>query len=492
MAGGVVQDIALSAAGLLWLPAVLVLASAVVAVALDAFGRTAGAVSLVALATLVAAALCVVASFTVQLQEAVPGVYGGGGLSGAAAAVYTVAALACAAGLRTVPARSRGGAAALIALSAAACHVLAGSVDALVMVLALEIVAVAAYGLVAASGTDASGEAVMRYFVQGSVAAGLLVFGLAALFGVGAGDTSYQSLTQSIASAPVAASGVLGMLLVTALAFKSGAFPFHSWVPDVYQTAEPSVAVFLAGAPKIAAVTAAWVLFVRTLWGSDGGADIRTALAIVAAGSIVLGNFAALKQSRLGRLLGYSAIAQVGYALIGVAAGAAGTGLLIASYALAAAVAFGVAGVVKEDLGADPAIDDLAGLASRRPIASAALAIAMLSLTGMPLTVGFVGKLWVFYGAVGAGLSWLAVVGAVGSVVSFGYYGRVIQSVYFAEPRAAEAPAGAAGPTDDDEEAAPAVRPRVWPFVAAAAVIAAGGILPLVYGFDRIVRMFLV
>lgn len=492
MAGGVFQDIALGAAGLLWLPAVLVLVSAGAAVVLDAFGRTGAAMSAVTFASVAAAALCIASSVSVELREAVPGVYGGAGLSGAAAAIYTTAALACATGLRTVPAQSRGGAAALVALSAAACQVLAGAVDAVVMVLALETVAVAAYGLVAASGTDASAEAGMRYFVQGSVAAGLLMFGLAALFAAGAGETSYQALTQSIAAAPVAASGVIGMLFVTALAFKSGAFPFHSWAPDVYQTAEPGVAVFLAGAPKVAAITAAWVLVVRTVWASAGGADIRTAVAIVAAGSVVLGNFAALKQTKLGRLLGYSAIAQVGYALIGVAAGAAGTGLLIAGYALAVAVAFGIVGVLKEELGGEPGIDDLAGLASRRPLAAAALAVAMLSLTGMPLTLGFVGKLWVFYGAVGAGLTWLAVVGAVGSVVSFGYYGRVIQAVYFAEPRVPGAELPPAGSDDDQGCSAAAARPRVWPFVAAAAVIVAGGVLPLVYGFEGIVRMFMV
>lgn len=495
VAGGLFLDVVSSLAGILWLPAALVLAAAGAALVLDAFGRPSAAVAIVGLAASVAAALCVAAALETPLQQAVPGVYGGGGLAGAGAAMYALAALAAATGMRTLPSSVRGGAAALVALSGAACQALAGAVDAVVMVLALETLAITGYGLVSASGTRASGEVGMRYFIQGSVAAGLLVFGLAGVVAVGGGETSYEALTATIASSPAAAAGVLGMLFVAALAFKTGAVPFHSWVPDAYETAEPGVAVFLAGAPKIAAVTAAWVLFVRTVWASEPFADVRTAIAIAAAASVVVGNLAALKQTRLGRLLGYSAIAQAGYALIGVAAGAVGTGLLVASYALAAAVAFGVAAVLKEETGSDPSIEDLAGLASRRPALAAALAAAMLSLTGMPLTVGFVGKLWVFYGAIGAGLTWLAVIGALGSVVSFGYYGRVIQAAYFAEPQtepAADAADGAPEAADDEPLQPDVPRPRAWPFVAAAAAIVIAGVAPLVFGFEQIVRFFMV
>lgn len=494
MPGGLLRDAVSGIASVLWLPGAVALAAAGAALVLDAFRRPAAAVCVVGSASSVAAAACAVSALRSPIQQAVPGVYGGGGLAGAAFVMYALAALAAATGMRTLPASVRGGAAALIALSAAACQALAGAVDAVILIIALETLAIASYGLVSASGTRTSGEVGMRYFIQGSVAAGLLVFGLAGVMAIGGGDTSYETLAASIASSPASAGGVLGMLFLTALAFKSGAVPFHSWMPDAYEAAEPGVAVFLAGAPKIAAVSAAWVLFARTVWASDSVADVRTVIAIAAAASIVVGNLVALKQTRLGRLLGYSAIAQAGYALIGVAAGAVGTGLLIASYALAAAISFGIAAVLKEETGGDPCIEDIAGLAARRPVVAAALAVAMLSLTGMPMTVGFVGKLWVFYGAIGAGLTWLAMIGAIGSVVSFGYYGRVIQAAYFAQPhRLEQGEADEADETGEEEELqSSGVRPRAWPFVAAAAGLVVAGTAPLAFGFEQIVRFFMV
>ncbi|MDI6844057.1 MAG: NADH-quinone oxidoreductase subunit N [Anaerosomatales bacterium] len=478
--GGWVTD----AVGLFWLPGALVLGAAAVAVLVDAFGRTGAAVRLVALASVLAAGLCAVAAWSTQLGPAVPGVYGGGGLAGAAAVIYLAAAASLLSGLDGIGESRRGGVAALVGLGAVACQVLAGAVDLLVMAIALETLAVVSYGLVAAGRGRAPNEVGMRYLVQGSVAAGFLVFGLAAVVGLGAGQTGYEQLVQTVSASPAAAASVTGILVLVALAFKAGAFPLHSWVPDAYEVVDPGAGVFLAGAPKVAAVLAVWVLFARSVWAQESFQNLRVALAVMAAASIVFGNFAALKQRDVGRMLGYSAIAQVGYALVGVVAGAVGTTLLVAGYAIAVAVAFGCVGALQAGSAKGRSLDGIRGIAASRPVLAAVMSVAMLSLTGIPLTMGFLGKLWVFYAAVNAGWTWLALVGAIGSVVSFGYYGKVIQAMYFSEPEQLAGEAAAPQQADETELR----RGRVWPFALLAVLLVVAGTVPLATGFEWLLR----
>ncbi|MCL4079035.1 hypothetical protein MX659_05475 [Coriobacteriia bacterium Es71-Z0120] len=482
-----------SISGMLWLPGAAVLAAGAAALLVDAFGRPGLGTALVGAAAVLASVLCAASASDGTIAEVVPGILGGGGLAGAAAVIYLLSAASLVTGLRNVPGSRRGGVAALIGVAAVASQALAGAADALVMAIALETIAIASFGIVAAGRGKASREVAIRYFVQASVAVGLLVFGLAGIVGLGGGATGYNELVQAMSSAPAAAASVLGVLLLAALAFKAGAFPFHSWVPDVYGVLEPEAAVFVAGAPKIAAVLALWLLFARSVWAGEAFRNVSVAIGVAAAASIIVGNFGALKQRDLGRMLGYSAIAQVGYALIGVSSRAVGTPLLVVSYAAAVAVAFGCLAALRSEAGDQATLESVAGVALKRPVLAGTTAVAMLSLTGVPLTVGFLGKLFVFYGAVSGGWTWLALIGAIGSVVSFGYYGRVIQAMYFAEPIAAPDETSQSGAAPfDSASPSPTGRARVWPFAILAAMLVAAGTVPLVTGFEWLLRLFTV
>lgn len=277
------------------------------------------------------------------------------------------------------------------------------------------------------------------------------------------------------------------MLFVSALAFKVGAFPFHSWVPDAYETAPSGGAAFLASGVKAAAI-GAFAVFVFRLMSADAFLPALGALRVLAVASIVFGNVTALKQSSVARMLGYSAIAQVGYALVGVSVAPAvsprDTFLFAATYAIGSVTAF----VVIEYLHGvrpewDGSVSGLAGLARRHPAASLSLTIAMLSMTGIPLTIGFWGKFFVFYAATSAGFIWLTIVGLIGSVVSFGYYGAVIRSLYI------DAPTGDAASVEDSEDSMIQSSP-LWPSVVGAAAILAGGVAPIAGGLALVYALF--
>lgn len=408
----------------------------------------------------------------------------GGGFAGLAAVVYVVGALACATGLHTVPEARRAGVAALVAFAAAASQVLMGAADMVVLLVSLEIVAVASYALVASAGSHRSQESSTRYFVQGGVATGLLVFALAVLSGAHGGLTSFMAIAESMAGATprFAVLGVL--LLVSGLAFKSGAFPFHSWVPDAYETTPPGAAAFLAAGPKAAAL-GALVVATAVLGRAEQLASLSSAYVVIALGSLLVGTFGALRQRSFGRMLGYSAVAQVGYAVVGLVGDPGVVPLFAATYALGVTAAFVSAeAIARLDGGWDGSIAGLAGLSRRAPVLATTLTVSMLSLTGIPLTAGFVGKLFVFLRAIDTGWTWLALVGAVASVVSFGYYGSVIKAVFFSEVTR-ELPASA-----EADYAEPAARrARLVPLVAAG-LVAVLGVLPLVTGFGGVLRVF--
>jgi len=411
-------------------------------------------------------------------------VYVGAGFAGLAAVVYTVGALSCATGLATVDEGRRPGVAALIAFSAAASQALMGATDLVVLLIALGIVGAAGYALVASAASNRSQEAATRYFVQGGVATGLLVFALAVLGGAHGGTTSFVAIAESMAG-ETPRFAVLGvLLLVSGLAFKAGAFPFHSWVPDAYETTPPGAAAFLTAGPKAAALGS--LVIVMAVFGrAEQLGSLSSAYVVIALGSLLVGTFGALRQRSFGRMLGYSAVAQVGYAVIGLVGDPGVVPLFAATYALGVAAAFVSAeAITRRDDGWDGSIAGLAGLSARSPLLATTLTISMLSLTGLPLTAGFVGKLFVFLRTIDAGRTWLALAGAAASVVSFGYYGSVIKAVFFGEERGEghAKPAAAA-------EGAPS-QAFVLPAIAAAALVAALGIVPLMTGFAGVLRVF--
>jgi NADH-quinone oxidoreductase subunit N len=347
--------------------------------------------------------------------------------------------------------------------------------DLAVLVVAIEIVAIAGYALVAAAHTDASREAAVKYVIQGAVATALGILGIGLAFAFGGGELAYGPVSDALKAEGGREVLLAAVLVLSLLVFKVGGFPFHSWAPDAFETAKPAEAAFLASVPKLAAFTALVVLFNASVFA--GAMPVTATLfGILAAASIAFGNLAALGQQSVGRMLGYSAIAHAGYGLVGLAAGGAAslTAIFFAgTYALGAVLAFlGLQAVRDARPSWDGSRSGLSGLAGTAPWASAVVAVGMLSLTGMPLFVGFWGKLAVFIAAVQAGHTWLAVVGVIGSVISFGYYGAVIRSLYFESP------------AEGGDEAVPARRSRSAIAVAIllAAVVVLLGVLPLLTG----------
>jgi NADH-quinone oxidoreductase subunit N len=410
------------------------------------------------------------------------------------AAVFGLTGAALLAGSRSLSGSSTGAqVSALAAFTATASVVLLASFDIALALIALETLALCAYGLVALGDSDRADEAAMKYFVQGALVAGMLVFGVALAYGVFGGATDYFSVAAGLRDVPaelvdMGAGGVMPPLLPAALLtlafmggaffFKLGAFPLHSWVPDAYETARPASAATLSSGPKIAVLAAIVVVLVGLF---QGQAVVWTKLvAAIAVASMVFGNFGALRQVSYQRLLGYSGVAQVGYALVGFAGIALGPEAILlfaVTYALGVTGAFVAVDAVRDTHpGYDGTVQGLAGLGRSRPWLGAALSVCMLSLTGIPLTAGFWGKFAVFSSAVYAGWEWLAVVGAVASVVSFGYYGRVMMVLYFERPTALHEGAS--------EE--PPGRPGAASFVllVTAFAIVAAGVAPFLTGLD--------
>ncbi len=431
----------------------LAFAGALVAMALDAFAsRRAAATG--ALTGLALAATAGVAS-GVWPAITIGGVsIAASSLASTGAAVALLAALAVAGGWRRFAHGVRGGeASALLAVSTAGAIATLWARDLVTLLVLLEVVGVAGYALVAVAGTAAARESAMKYFVQGGIATGLAVFGLGVLYAASGGTVSYAGILAALQQPAFAALGrpllAGGTMVLAALAFKVGAFPAHSWAPDAYETADASDAAFLASAPKVAAMVVL-AIFVLTAFGRDVSTAPRVLVAILATGSIVVGNFGALRQASYRRMLAYSGIAQAGYALVSLTGADRGQAMLVFAplYGLAALGAFLCAQAVREtELAWDGSIAGLAGIAARRPGLAASMSACLLSMMGLPLTAGFFAKFLVFGAAVGAGYTWLAVVGVVGSVVSFGYYGRVIRVMYLDDGESAgEAPRAAAGP----------------------------------------------
>lgn len=343
-----------------------------------------------------------------------------------------------------------GEASALVALSAAGAMATLWARDLVTLLVLLEVVGLTGYALVSLAGTPASRESAMKYFVQGAVATGLAVFGVGVLYAASGGTATYAGIVaavrqpSTIAMARPLLAG--GALLLVALGFKVGAFPMHSWAPDAYETAETADSAFLASVPKAAALVA-FAVFALTGLGSSP--SVVLLLAILATGSIVVGNVGALRQTSFRRMLAYSGIAQVGYALVSLTGVDHGLSILVFApvYGLAALGAFLAAQSVREtEPSWDGSIAGLSGLSARRPGLAASLTVCLLSLLGLPLTAGFFAKLLVFKTAVDAGYVWLAIVGVMGSVVSFGYYGRVVRVMYLEGSEDAPATRWSAGP----------------------------------------------
>jgi len=282
-----------------------------------------------------------------------------------------------------------------------------------------------------------STEAGLKYFVLGALASGMLLYGSSLIYGF-LGTTSFDSIADSLVGVTAPSLGlVIGLVFVIAgLAFKVSAVPFHMWTPDVYEGAPTPVTAFFSIAPKVAALG----LFGRVLIGPFGEMlpQWQQVITFIAIASMAFGAFAAINQSNIKRLMAYSAIANVGYALVGLAAGTEQgmRGLLIymAIYVVTNAGAFACILAMRQKGRMVEGIADLAGLGKTQPMMAFAFGVFMFSLAGIPPLAGFFGKLFVFQAAIQAELYTLAVIGVVTSVIGAYYYLRIVKIMYFDEP----------------------------------------------------------
>ncbi len=289
-----------------------------------------------------------------------------------------------------------------------------------------------------------STEAGLKYFVLGALASGLLLYGCSLVYGF-TGTLSFEGLAELLRSGAegqmaIGIGALIGLVFIAAgLAFKLAAVPFHMWIPDVYEGAPTPVTAFLAAAPKVAAMG----LTLRVLYEPFGhwAAQWQQIVVFISIASMLLGAFAAIGQTNIKRLLAYSGIGHMGFALVGLAAGteqgAYSVLIYMAIYVVMVVGTFGCVLVMRRHGAAVETIDDLAGLAGRQPLLAAALAVFMFSLAGIPPLAGFFGKLYVFLAAIQAGLVPLAVIGVLASVVGAYYYLRIVKVMYFDEAREA-------------------------------------------------------
>lgn len=325
---------------------------------------------------------------------------------------------------------------ALLVWAATGAMVMAKADHLLPVFVGLELLSVCLYVL-NASHRDSlvSLESGFKYLVVGAFASGLLLFGIALSYGA-AGTFSLRAIAALAATQPLTGNPLLlaGLALVLAgLGFKLALVPFHAWAPDVYQGAPTPVTAFLSVVPKGAALVVLARL-VTALVPHTLPPRWITLLAVIAVASQTLGNLAAIAQRDLKRMLAYSGIAHMGYALVGIAAfgaeGLAGVLVYLAAYTFMNLAAFGVVSAFSESEEEPHRLADLAGQGWKRPFLSFALAVSMFSLAGIPPTVGFVSKFLVFRAAVSEHLVWLAVVGVLNSLVSVFFYFRVVFTLY--------------------------------------------------------------
>ncbi|HET6632590.1 MAG TPA: NADH-quinone oxidoreductase subunit NuoN [Rhodanobacteraceae bacterium] len=308
----------------------------------------------------------------------------------------------------------------------------------LVMVyLGLQLLSLCSYALVAMDRDSArSSEAAVKYFILSALAGGLLLYGMSMIYGA----TGSLDLAQIHAIAPRVAHPhllVFGLVfLVAGIAFELGIAPFHMWLPDVYDGAPTAVVTFISTVPKLAAVGLAFRLLEMCM--GTLAVDWQMMLAVLAAVSLVIGNFVAIMQPNIKRMLAYSTIAHMGFVLLGLAAatpaGYAAAVFYVVCYALMAAAAFGVIMLLARAGFEAENISDFKGLNQRSPWFAGVMALAMFSLAGIPPLFGFYAKLLVLESAIHAGLLWLAIVAIITSIVGLFYYLRVVKVMYFDAP----------------------------------------------------------
>jgi len=308
----------------------------------------------------------------------------------------------------------------------------------LMIYLGLELISLSVYALVAFNRDSSRGtEAAMKYFVLGSMASGMLLYGMSMIYGA-TGSLDLPEIAKAIQQ-----NGTDDILLtfglvfvVVGIAFKFGAVPFHMWIPDVYEGAPPAVILFVSSVPKLAAFAMAYRLL------SSGLGDLhvhwQSMLAMLALLSIVLGNLAAIMQTNIKRMLAYSTISHMGFVFLGLLPGTAyGFGAsmyYVIVYGIMSVASFGMVILLSSNGVEAERLDDFKGLNQRNPYYAAIMGLVMFSMAGVPPMVGFFAKLMVLKAVIDAGMMWLAVTAVVFAVIGAFYYLRIVKYMYFDDP----------------------------------------------------------
>jgi NADH-quinone oxidoreductase subunit N len=334
---------------------------------------------------------------------------------------------------------------------------MAGANHLIMMYLALELTSISSYLLAGYTrDADDSAEAALKYVIYGSVASGMMLYGMSVLFGL-TGSFYLQGINLALSAGGVSlpALVVAGVLITVGFGYKISAVPFHFWTPDVYEGAPVTITALLSVASKAAGFAMMIRFFAVTFvdlvmgggpesgWGILNGFEWTYLIGVLAVLTMTVGNLVAIWQNNLKRLLAYSSIAHAGYMLLGVAAlsneGFSSVMIYFVIYLFMNLGAFYIVMLVADKTGTED-ISGYEGLGHRAPFIGVAMTIFLLSLTGIPPTAGFIGKLYVFSALIDARLIWLVVIGALNSVVSLYYYVRVLRGMFLKEPAAGAAP----------------------------------------------------
>jgi len=324
--------------------------------------------------------------------------------------------------------------------------IMAGGIDLITIFIGLETMAVSFYILAGfIKPSQRSNEAAVKYFLLGAFSLGILLYGMSLMYGL-SGTTNLRVMAPLFAGQETDRRLVLAVILVVAgVGFKIAAVPFHMWAPDVYEGAPTPVTAFLSVGSKAASFAMLLRIFIEGLPAMS--ADWRLLFEALSIVTMTIGNFAALTQSNVKRMLAYSSIAHAGYVLIGVVAGTprgvAAMLIYLFVYAFMQLGAFAVIVMLRREDVVGDELKDFSGLHSRHPFAAFAMLVFMLSLGGIPPTAGFMGKFWLFGAAIDAGYVWLALIGVLNSAVSLYYYIRIVVFMYIKSEVAGSVPATA-------------------------------------------------
>lgn len=334
---------------------------------------------------------------------------------------------------------------------------MAGASHLLMMYLAIELTSFSSYLLAGYTrDADDSAEASLKYVIYGAVASGMMLYGISIVYGL-TGALDLQGINRALTAGDVGlpALVVAGVLITVGFGYKISAVPFHFWTPDVYEGAPVTITALLSVASKAAGFAMMIRFFAVTFidlvmgggpddgWGILNGFEWNYLLAVLSVLTMTVGNLVAVWQNNLKRLLAYSSIAHAGYMLLGVATlsteGISAVMVYFAVYLFMNLGAFYVVMLVADKTGTED-IGGYDGLGHRSPFIGVAMTVFLLSLTGLPPTAGFIGKLYVFSALINAKLIWLVVIGALNSVLSLYYYVRVLRGMFLREPAAGAAP----------------------------------------------------